>query len=190
MRIAIVAAAAATALLAACGSSTSTEATSSSVVAATPAASAAASVAATPAATPAPASVAASAASIPAPSPVDTSTLSCTDFVMAAAHLTTYYHYAALAVNTNNQTDFARINDTLALMNAMAPQCAPDGVDALAAFMPAAAAFQQAYVTGTDPSAVKADTAALAALQPEGEKLYKALGISPDGWSGLATGPG
>jgi hypothetical protein len=128
---------------------------------------------------------------VPPPSPVDTATLSCADFDMAAAHLTTYYDYTALAINTNNETPsiFSRINDALALMTAMAPQCAPDGVQALKSFMPAAAEYQAAYRRGRDPGAITTSTTALKAVTAAGASMWPALGKDPSEWDITYQGP-
>ncbi len=179
MRVVLIAAAAA-ALLAAC-STASTSSTAPSTVGGVPPTSAIAAPPSAAAPSSAPGVVA-------PPSPVDTSTLSCTDFDMAAAHLTTYYDYAALAINTDNETAsiFTRINDALALMTAMAPQCAPKGVAALTAFAPAAAAFQAGYRPGRDPANVTASKAALKTVIAEGAKVWTALGKNPADWDDLS----
>jgi hypothetical protein len=69
------------------------------------------------------------------PSSSPTGELTCTNFNQAAAHMLTYAHDASLNVGTNNDTapTFLDMNEAMGVLTAMAPECAPKAVGAIAA---------------------------------------------------------
>ena len=157
------------AALTACGSSAST--TSSS---APPAPSAAASAVAS----------APVAAAAPMPTSSPTGALTCANFDEEAAHLVTYAHYASLNVGTNNDTvpTFGDMNEAMGVLTAMAPECAPKAVDAVAALGVAAGTAAATYLPGDDPTVTAADKAALESLKAAGVAAWTAMGKDPAPW--------
>lgn len=142
----------------------------------------------TPAQPTAPVSAATTAAAPVAAAPMPTSSpsgeLSCANFDQEAAHLITYAHYASLNVGTMNDTvpTFADMNEAMGVMTAMAPQCAPKAVDAIAALGVAAGAAAAAYQPGDAATDVAADKAALEALKASGVTAWTAMGKDSAGW--------
>ncbi|MBK9739238.1 MAG: hypothetical protein IPO93_06955 [Actinobacteria bacterium] len=160
---------AACALLAACGSSTGAATPSPAAPEASPAS----------VAEPAQAVVA-----VPMPSSSPTGELTCGSFDMAAAHFLTYAHYAGLNVGTNNDTtgSFSDMNEAMGILTAMAPECAPDSVEAIAALGVAAGQTAATYKPGDDEAVKAADKAALEELKAKGVVAWDAMGLDPAVW--------
>jgi hypothetical protein len=164
-----VAAAVSCAFLAACSSSTGATSSSTAAVEASPSIIAAS---------------AASIATIPMPSSSPTGELTCTNFDQAAAHMLTYAHYASLNVGTNNDTapTFLDMNEAMGVLTAMAPQCAPKAVEAIAAMGVSAGEVAATYKPGDDAAAKAADMAVLEALKATGVAAWTAMGEDPTAW--------
>lgn len=163
------------ATLAACGSSAGT--------ASAPASSAAAP--ASPAAAPTSSAAApASSAAAPAPSPLDTASLTCDDFDKAAPTVVSALHALAAYLSSGNDAgpNLGELASGMAVLNAMAPQCAPKAVDALAAMSAAADTVATVYDSGSDPAVIAADKQALDAVKPKGVAAWKAMGLDVAPW--------
>jgi hypothetical protein len=164
-----VSAAVACAFLAACSSSTGASSSSTAAVEAAP------SIVATSAAP---------IAAVPMPSSSPTGELTCTSFDQAAAHMLTYAHYASLNVGTNNDTapTFLDMNEAMGVLTAMAPECAPKAVAAIAAMGVSAGDVAATYKPGDDAAAKAADKAVLEALKVTGLAAWTAMGKDPTAW--------
>ena len=125
-----------------------------------------------------------STASAPAASPLATADLTCTDFALAATHLTS--RMQIMSANNGTANDPAATFDELAaatdVLTAMAPQCAPDGAADIAAVVSAIDALKAAYRPATDQATVDANRAAILAVAAVGVPAWKKLGIDPTGW--------
>ncbi|MEI6362012.1 MAG: hypothetical protein WCP95_07750 [Actinomycetes bacterium] len=123
-------------------------------------------------------------AAAPMPTSSPSGELSCANFDQEAAHLITYAHYASLNVGTNNDTapTFNDMNESLGVLTAMAPKCAPKAVEAIAALGSAAGAVAAVYQPGDDPAVKAADKAALEALKAEGLTAWTAMGKDTGPW--------
>jgi hypothetical protein len=118
------------------------------------------------------------------PTSSPTGELTCTSFDEEAAHLVTYAHYASLNVGTNNDTvpTFADMNEAMGVLAAMAPECAPKAVDAIAALGTAAGETASVYKPGEDAGVKAADKAVLEALKVKGVAAWQAMGKDPAPW--------
>jgi hypothetical protein len=98
--------------------------------------------------------------------------------------LLTYAHYAGLNVGTNNDTtgSFSDMNEAMGILTAMAPECAPDSVEAIAALGVAAGQTAATYKPGDDEAVKAADKAALEELKAKGVVAWDAMGLDPAVW--------
>ena len=109
-------------------------------------------------------------AAAPMPTSSPTGELTCTNIDGEAAHLVTYVHYASLNVGTTDDTapTFADMNEALGVMTAMAPECAPKAVEAIAALGATAGQAAAVYAPGDDVAVKAANKTALEAIKAQG----------------------
>ena len=155
----LLAMAAAAVWLTACGSTTVTESTTTPVVAASMS-PAAAEVAPSPA---------------PSTSP---------EFLMTAAHMSTYCQYLSLNLGSTNDEapTLANLSSGIAAMQGLAPTCAPKAVDSIDAFAATVAAIQPIYTTQPTGADVQKVNDALADMQQAGITMFADLGQSDYAW--------
>ncbi len=120
----------------------------------------------------------------PMPTSSPTGDLSCAGFDQEAAHLLTYAHYASLNVGTNNDTVplFGDLNEAMGVLTAMAPECAPDAVDAIAALGVSAGEVAAVYRPGDDDAVKDANKAVLEGMRATGVLAWEAMGKDPSAW--------
>lgn len=151
--------AAAAVWLTACGSSTATQSTT------------------TPAATAAVSTAVAEAAPSPAPS-------TCPEFLMTAAHMSTYWQYLNLNLGSTNdeKPTLANLSSGIAAMQGLAPTCAPKAVDSIDAFAATVASIQPIYTTQPTGADVQKVNDALTDMQQAGIEMFADLGQSDYAW--------
>ena len=124
-------------------------------------------------ATPAPAAVSAS----PAPS-------TCPQFLMTAAHMSTYWQYLNLNLGTKNDEHptLDSLNSGVADLQRLAPTCAPKAVSSIAAFATTVDTIRPLYTTQGIPADVPKVQEALASMQKAGIQMFADLGQSDYAW--------
>lgn len=115
----------------------------------------------------------------PSPSPS-----TCADFDMAAAHLSTYWHYLKINLGTDNDEapTIADMTQAMETLTALAPKCAPKAVKALTKLATTSAVVASTYQTKPDAMQAAAVDEAMAAMQEQGVAAWTAMGISTYAW--------
>lgn len=118
------------------------------------------------------------------------SDLTCLDFDFAAPRLTTEIkHVGGFVGYTGDgadvQVNLDEANHQMAILTAKAPDCAPKGVEALAALAAATDVLLVTFKTGDDPAVVAADKAALNDVRSKGIAAWKVMKINPAGWENV-----
>jgi hypothetical protein len=110
--------------------------------------------------------------------------VTCADVDMAASHLRTFVHYAALNVGTANDSvsTYADMGTALGVMIAGEAACAPDAAEEIDALTVAAQDAAAAYQPGDDATAIAAQKAALTAVKDAGVAAWTAMGADPAEW--------
>lgn len=127
-----------------------------------------------------------------APSAVPTPSVStiatCDELKVAASHLTTFVHYVALNVGSDNDSSsyFTEMRDTVASLQSARGVCKADATAQLAALAAGVETLAATYQPGTDAATIAKDKAAVLALVPLGEAVFTALGMDASSW---ATAP-
>jgi hypothetical protein len=126
-----------------------------------------------------------------APVPSVSAIASCDEVKVAAAHLTTFLHYVALNVGSDNDSSayFTEMRDTVASLQAAKGVCAGDATVQLAALAAGVETLAAAYQPGTDAATIAKDKAAVLALVPLGKAAFTALGMDPASWDDTARFP-
>jgi hypothetical protein len=110
--------------------------------------------------------------------------VTCDDVDLAGANVRSYVHYISLSVGTANDTapTYGEMAAALGVMEAGAPECAPDAVEEIAAMTAAAQDAAAAFQPSTDPAAIAAQKEALTALKEAGVTAWTAMGKDPADW--------
>lgn len=118
------------------------------------------------------------------PTPSVSAIASCDELKVAASHLTTFVHYVALNVGSDNDSSayFTEMRDTVASLQASQAVCPVDAKAELTALAAGVEALAAAYEPGTSADVIAADKAAVDALLPLGKAAYTALGMDPSPW--------
>lgn len=116
--------------------------------------------------------------------------LTCTDYRMNAAHMSTFVHYVALNVGTTNDssTYYPQMDEAMAVLTGMTPTCAPTAVAPMAAFSTAVAELKATTKPGTDAATIAVDKAALAKVRAAGIAAWTAIGMPTAGWENKPEG--
>ncbi len=125
------------------------------------------------------------------PTPSVSAIASCDELKVAAAHVTTFVHYIALNVGSDNDSSayFTELRDTVASLQASQSVCPTDAKAALAALAAGVETLAAVYRPGTSADVIAADKAAVDALLPLGEAAFTALGMDPSAWKDTARYP-
>lgn len=103
---------------------------------------------------------------------------------MTAAHMSTYWQYLTINIGTTNdeQPTLDALSSGVTALESLAPECAPDATESIAAFAATVEPVRAVYTTQPTGEEVQKVDDALAALQEAGAQMFTDLGMATYAW--------